>query len=155
MSEIPPPMPPVAPPIPEEPEPDLVPLDRLPTPPFVLVLCGITLVAFVIGLCRFPSALAVGIDYEKGQRELAAGKNKDAAGHLARVYKAYPKSIDVRLDLADAYFRNSDFQESADIVDSFEENEKVTKEQQAHFEQITSQLLAKAKELGLTDEAGK
>lgn len=155
MTDIPPPVPSQAPPIAAELEPEPIPLDRLPTPPFVLVLCGITLLAFVIGLFRFPAALAVGIDYEKGQRELAASKYKDAATHLALVHKAYPKSVDVRVDLAEAYLREGEYRECMLILDSFGENDKVTKEQGQRLDEVASQLMAKAKELGLTDEVAK
>jgi len=85
---------------------------------------------------------------------MGAGNPSAAVGHLETVYKSYPKSIDVRLDLGEAYFRAERYEDAANEAVLANEGEKVSDEQQQKYSQLENELMSKAKELGLTTEDG-
>lgn len=115
------------------------PLARLPLPPFVLILAVVTIIAFLIGLARFPGALSKGIAYERGHRKLEQGDAAEAAALLAPIAKEYPNALDVRIDLLEAYMRSDQFQEAGETLMTFD-GVKVTREQETRLSVVESQL---------------
>lgn len=145
MSDLPPPPIHVPhPPIPIEPE--LVPLERLPFPPFVIVMAAVTILAFLAGIVRVPHALGSAITYEHGKRHLAEGNNVKAAAELQSVVKDFPNARTARLDLVDAYLNNQQYREAAITIEYFRD-EKLNEEEYSRVDRDLNILDAAAKGL--------
>lgn len=124
----------------QEPIP-LVPLQKLPYPPYVLGLAAITLIAFLIGLIRSPHAIGMGVAAARGEKLLAERNYPQAEAVLEPVVKSYPKAQDVRLNYLEACTLAGDLEPAAQMMDWFDGKE-VSNEEEARLKTIESRLSA-------------
>ncbi len=116
--------PPIAPPVQEaQPVRKYVPLEKIPYPPYVLVLAAITALAFLAGLVRLPGTIRSGIDYENATHLIEINQPQRAVVLLKPLVARYPDSKDIRADLAMAYALNGQLKEGATELDYFEGKE--------------------------------
>lgn len=146
--------PPIIIPPPPPDQPRLVPLEKIPYPPFVRILAALTLLAFVVGLVRAPRAIALGIDNERGKRALEAGKYPEAATALHRVFRAYPDANDARLDYATACLKADHLEEVFETLQWFE-GKPVTKEENERLDSIANEFSQKMKVLEAEQKAAE
>ncbi len=130
-------LPPVA--APPEPEP-LVPLDQIPVPTYVKALVVLAAIALVIGIARFPAAVADGVMYERSQRYIVAGKPMDAEPLLMKLKAKYPEAKDVTFDLMETYLANKKFKELQALLLPFN-GAKVSKREEARLTAIEQQFM--------------
>jgi thioredoxin-like negative regulator of GroEL len=132
----------------------LVPLEKIPYPPFVKVLAALTLIAFIVGLVRAPRAIALGIDNERGKRALEAGRYPEAAIALHRVFRAYPDANEARLDYATACLKADHLEEVFETLQWFE-GKPVTKEEEERLNSIADEFSGKMKALEAEGKAAE
>jgi len=156
MDQDPIPPPPIAPPsfatppqmspLSSEPEPELVPLKKLPFPVFVRITMVVTVLAFLVGVVRFPSALSSAVGFERAEKKMASGDAEGAADLLEPIAKSHPNSKEIQLTYGEACLQSERFKEAIDVLQSFEGKE-VSKEEDARLNAMESVLSQKAKEV--------
>lgn len=100
-------------------EPEPKPLDRIPTPPFVIALALITALVFVVSLVKAPSSTSDGIKYERAVRALASDHDAEAVPLLKPLVAKYPAADNVKIDLISAYINSGNPEAAVDLLNSF------------------------------------
>jgi tetratricopeptide (TPR) repeat protein len=87
-------------------------------PCWVRASAGVLVIPFVFALARFPSALAAGIAFERGERAEAAGAFGLAVDEYTKVAQQFPSSTLALARKGIAAFRAGQYQVAAEAFDS-------------------------------------
>lgn len=123
------------PPVQPTEEPRLQPLAEIPRPKWLVILAGVTMLAFLLGLSRIGHSFGTAINYERAKRHLARGDGAKAAPLLEQLTQEFPRSKDLQIDLADAYTLAKDWEKAIVVLRQFE-GVMVKKEEDARLRQI-------------------
>jgi len=115
--------------------PARVPLDRIPMPPYVIVLLAVTLLCFVAGLAKIPGSMSSAIRFEHGSKNLAKGDVNGVDDMEAVFTKLDDPSVDIKLRMAEAYVTAHRPQQAAKIINKMS-GEKLDKDEMARAKAV-------------------
>lgn len=93
-------------------------MSSMPLPVWIKLSAVVLVIPFLLALARFPSALAAGIAFERGQRAEAAGAYAVAVDEYTEVTQRFPSSTLAIARKGIAAFHAGQYQVAAEAFDA-------------------------------------